>query len=38
MKKKLPDSLKEQTIDRGAILHSTMFEDIDHSSYINKMI
>ena len=29
----IPTSLLEQRIDRGAILHSTMFENIDHGKF-----
>lgn len=30
---KIPDFLIESRIDRGTILHSTMFEDIDHGKF-----
>lgn len=29
----IPDSLIESKIDRGVILHSTMFENIDHGKF-----
>lgn len=29
----IPNSLLEQQIDRGTILHSTMFENIDHGKF-----
>lgn len=29
----IPDSLMESKIDRGVILHSTMFENIDHGKF-----
>lgn len=29
----IPDFLIESKIDRGTILHSTMFEDIDHGKF-----